>query len=271
MVRAPASWRATIRRARALVSRRDPEGLNLLFAALRWRYDTARNQAVEALAALGPWPVPRLLRTLETATTAVERRSAADALGLMGNRRAIPRLLQRLEDPNMSVRRSATRALLRVRARSSIPPIIRLLRDPSGGVRVLVAGVLGRFGDRSAVPALVRALQDSKWYVRQVTAEALGELRDFRARMPLVQALRDSRPAVVRAARAALIAIGPRSDRSRTVRTGRKEPASKDTDEGPDRKTKIHGTPVPPPMAKRKRAAKKKAYYAGRKEKKARK
>jgi len=50
-----------------------------------------------------------------------------------------------------------------------------------------------------------------------------------------------------------------------------KNPHSKDTEKVLDRKTKIHGTPVSLPMAKRKRAAKKKAYYAGRKEKKARK
>jgi len=245
--------------------------LDLLFAALRWRYDTARNHAVEALAALGPGSVQRHLRTLHTATTAVERRSAADALGIMGHRRAVPSLLRSLKDPNMSVRRSAARALLLARAPSAVPAIAGLLRDSSGGVRVLAAGVLGRFGDRSAVPALIRGLRDSKWYVRQACASALGELRDVRAGAALRRAVRDPRPAVARAARAALLAIDRRFYRPSAVRTERRKPAPNGPESVVDRKTKIPGTPVPAPMAKPKKAAKKKAYYAGRKEKKARK
>lgn len=212
MGRAPPDWRATIRRARGLASRRDPRGLDLLFSGLRWRHDTARNTAVRALVAFAPWPVPRLFRTLESAGTAVERRAAADALGQMRIRRAVPALIAALNDRNMVVRRSAALALLRIRVRSALPPIERLLRDESGGVRVLAAAVLGRFSDRSAVPALVRALRDSKWYVRQAAATSLGELADFRALSALRRAVGDPRPAVARAAREALTAMGEPSE-----------------------------------------------------------
>jgi HEAT repeat protein len=209
MPRAPTEWRAIIRRARRLSSRRDPQALDLLFSALRWRYDTARDEAVRLLASYRPPPTPRLLRTLSGAETAVERRAAAEALGLMRSRRAVPSLLRALRDPSMSVRRSASRALLRVGAREAVPRIARLLRDESGGVRVLAAGVLGRFGDPRAVPGLLRALKDEKWYVRQAAARALGELRDPRGSSPLRRATMDPRPAVAREARRALKARAP--------------------------------------------------------------
>ena len=204
MVRAPEDWQPTIRRGRSLARERDPAAVDLLISALRWRYDTARNQAVEILASLGPLSEPRLLSTLESADTAVERRAAAMALGRMNSARATPLLMRALRDPNMSVRRSAAVALLEMRIPEAVPRLVRLLRDESGGVRVLAANVMARFGDRSAVPALVRALRDDKWYVRQAAARALGELRDPRALGALTKARRDARPAVAKAAARAL-------------------------------------------------------------------
>ncbi len=202
--RAPVDWRERIRHACILASRRDPRGLEILLTALRWRYDTARNEAVKALTDLGDWPSPRLLQTLKSASTAVERRAAADALGLMHSRRAVPLLMRALHDQNMSVRRNAAVALLRIRVSSAVPRIAQMLRDESGGVRILAAHVLGRFRDPRAVPALIRALSDSKWYVRQAAAQALGEISDGRAIKPLRRTVNDARPAVARAASNAL-------------------------------------------------------------------
>ena len=205
--RAPDDWREIILRARELAQRRDPQALDVLFPALRWRYDTARNEAVRLLASLGDSAVPALVRHMESAETAVERRAAADALGLMKARRAVRALLRALEDPNMVVRRSASLALLRLGAKEAVRPICGLLSDESGGVRVLAANVLGRFRDPAAVPALSRALRDEQWYVRQAAASALGAIRDVRALAGLTRAARDPRPAVAKAARAAQAAI----------------------------------------------------------------
>ena len=207
MVRAPEDWRAILRRAEVLVRRRDRRALDLLLPALRWRYDTARGKAVRLLARIGPIAVSRLLQIRDHAKTAVERRAAIDALGLIGDSRAVPRILRSLEDPAMSVRRSAMVALLRLEAMDAVPRIVRRLRDESGGVRVLAATVLGRFGDPRAVPALIASLRDPQWYVRQAAATALGEIGDLRAVGPLEKAARDPRKAVARAAAAALRAM----------------------------------------------------------------
>ena len=200
MVRAPEDWRGILRRAEALVRRRDVRALDLLIPALRWRDQTARGKAVALLARLGPRVVPRLLETLERAETATQRWGAAEALGRIGDSRAVPRLIRALGDPAMTVRRSAMIALLRLEAMDAVPHVVRRLQDESGGVRVLAANVLGRFADPRAVPALVQALGDSQWYVRQAAATALGEIGDLRAVGALEKATHDPRKAVSRAA-----------------------------------------------------------------------
>ena len=207
MARAPADWRRILRDAERLVRKRDRRALDLLMPALRWRYDTARDKAIRMIARMGPLVVTRLFESLETASRAVERRAAADALGLIGDSRAVSRLLRRLDDPAMSVRRSAMVALLRLEAVPAVPRIVRLLEDESGGVRVLAATVLGRFGDPRAVSGLVRALRDPQWYVRQASATALGAIGDRRSLPALEAAAKDPRKAVARAALAALRAM----------------------------------------------------------------
>ena len=208
MVRAPADWRTVLRRAEILVRRRDTRSLELLLPALRWRDVTARNRAVVLLARLGPMAVPALFARLDDAATAAERGGAADALGRIGDSRAVTRLIRALADPAMTVRRASVIGLLRLEAMNAVPRIARLLEeDESGGVRVIAAGVLGKFEDPRAVPALVRALGDVQWYVRQASATALGQIGDRRAMVPLEKATRDPRKSVARAAAAALRAL----------------------------------------------------------------
>jgi len=208
MVRAPADWRSVLRRAEVLVRRHDMRSLELLFPALRWRDPMARNRAVALLVRMGPLAVPPLLARLEGAETAAERWAAADALGRIGDSRAVARLLRALEDPAMTVRRASIVALLRLEAMNAVPRIARRLEeDQSGGVRMIAAGVLGKFEDPRAVPALVRALGDVQWYVRQAAATALGQIGDRRAIAALEKATRDPRKSVARAAAAALRAL----------------------------------------------------------------
>src|SRR5881397_559559 len=208
MVRAPADWRRILRRAESLVRERDRRALDLLLPALRWGYLRARNRAVVLLGRLGPIAVQALLATLDDARTAAERGGAADALGRIGDSRAVTYLLRALEDPAIIVRRTSMVALLRLEAMIAVPRIVRLLEeDQSGGVRVIAAGVLGKFEDPRAVPALVRALGDAQWYVRQAAATALGQIGDQRAIAALEKATRDPRKSVARAAAAALRAL----------------------------------------------------------------
>ena len=90
MPRAPVDWKRILRRAAGRARLGDRGGIDALLAALRWRYDTARNAAVAALAALRPPPVRDLLRIARSAETAVERRAAVDALARTGDPRGRP-------------------------------------------------------------------------------------------------------------------------------------------------------------------------------------
>lgn len=203
----PKDWAEVIGHARDLAKQGDEKGLEDLLSALRWRYERARTKAIEALVELGSPTVPRLVRILKSGETATERGAAADTLGLLKSRRAVPQLKKALFDANMVVRRAAITALWRIGVREAVPQLLQLLTDESGGVRVLAAQVLGGFSDPASVPDLMDALKDSKWYVRQAAAEALGAIGDARAVEALRHARHDPRAAVSRAARKALAAF----------------------------------------------------------------
>src|SRR2546430_5419301 len=139
MVRAPADWRSVLRRAEVLVRRHDMRSLELLRPALRWRDPMARNRAVALLVRMGPLAVPPLLARLEAAETAAERRAAADALGRIGDSRAVARLLRALEDPAMTVRRGSIVALLRPAASNSLSRSSAVGDGSAGGGRINAA------------------------------------------------------------------------------------------------------------------------------------
>src|SRR3989454_12097250 len=129
MVRAPADWRRIVRRAESLVRKRDRRALDLLLPALRWRDLKARNQVIVLLGRLGPIAFQALLTVLDDARTAAERGGAADALGRIGDSRAVTRLLRALEDPAMTVRRTSMVALLRLEAMNAGPTIARVFEE----------------------------------------------------------------------------------------------------------------------------------------------
>src|SRR2546425_2705192 len=138
MVRARADWRTVLRRAEILVRRRDTGSLELLLPALRWRDVTARTRAVVLLARLGPMAVPALFARLDDAATAAERGGAADALGRIGDSRAVTRLIRALADPAMTVRRASVIALLRLGAVNGVPRMAGCLEGEGsrGGVDI---------------------------------------------------------------------------------------------------------------------------------------
>src|SRR2546422_3032418 len=150
MVRAPADWRSVLRRAEVLVRRHDVRSFELLLPTLRWRDPMARNRAAALVVRMGPLAVPPLLARLEDAETAAERRAAADALGRIGDSRAVARLLRALEDPAMTVRRASIVALLRLEAMNAVPRIARMLEDETGGGGGVAPRVPGEVEDPPA-------------------------------------------------------------------------------------------------------------------------
>ncbi len=100
--------------------------------------------------------------------------SVADALGRIGDVRAVEPLLRLLTSVDDYARSCAVPALVGFEDERVVPALCRALRDdPSWSVREAAASALGRIGDESALPSLIAAMQDEDGDVREKVGRAL--------------------------------------------------------------------------------------------------
>lgn len=116
------------------------------------------------------------------------RWEAADALGEIGDERAVEPLIQALKDEDDDVQWGAAEALGKM-GEKAVEPLIQALKDKN--VRSLATFALGEIGDSRAVEPLIQALKDEDKNVRFSGALYLGKFGDSRAVEPLIQALKD--------------------------------------------------------------------------------
>ncbi len=96
------------------------------------------------------------------------RRAAAEALGRIGNDRAVDKLIEALQDKDSWVREAAAEALGRIGNERAVDKLIKALKNRRRvGVREAAAEALGNIGDKQAVDELVEALQDESSRVRR--------------------------------------------------------------------------------------------------------
>jgi HEAT repeat protein len=157
---------------------RETEAVDALVRALS-RRRLAPERVIERLGQ--PWAVDALLDSLKALDAAGERRAAprvgiARALGVAGDRKAEPALIELLVRGSLEERISAARALASVGGRRSRPELERALRDEAWPLRAQAAKALGRIAVKRAVPALEAVLDDPAWWVRANAAEALRQL-----------------------------------------------------------------------------------------------
>jgi len=138
------------------------------------------------------------------------RERAANALGSMGDVRAVQPLINALKDNDRRVRSSAAYALGNIGDIRAEQPLIDALKDNDKWLRESAASALGRIGDAKAVEPLIDTLKDNDEWVRWRAASALGEIGDARAVEPLKQALKDKDESVRKAAKEALEKIQKR-------------------------------------------------------------
>jgi HEAT repeat protein len=135
-----------------------------------------RSSAADALGKIGDdRAIPGLLKLVEDSDSDV-RRSAADALGKIGDAQAIPGLLKLVEDSDSDVRRSAADALGKIGDAQAIPGLLKLVEDSDSDVRRSAADALGKIGDDQAIPGLLKLVEDSDSDVRRMAADALGKI-----------------------------------------------------------------------------------------------
>ena len=133
-----------------------------------------------AKVAQGPRAVDALLLALES-DDADARADAAEALGSIGDRRALQPLRDRLKDPEDEVRMRAAVALVKIGDDQLFPEVVKSLRDDDPRSIIGAALILGRIADKSVVPNLVEAFKTDDPAVGSAVAWALGQCADARA------------------------------------------------------------------------------------------
>jgi len=187
-----------------LEARRDVQGL--LRALSYPKHSGVRRGAAEALGRIGDSrAVEPLIAALKDEDFLV-RGAAAQALGEIGDLRAVEPLAAALKDEEHT-RSCAADALWRL-GTPAVEPLIAALKDEDFLVRRWAAVTLGHIGSRRAVEPLAATLKDSYPGPRGAAAEALGEIGDLRAVGPLSAALKDDDWNLRRAAAEALGRLG---------------------------------------------------------------
>ncbi|MEA3488865.1 MAG: HEAT repeat domain-containing protein, partial [Candidatus Omnitrophota bacterium] len=130
------------------------------------------------------------------------REAAAEALGKLGDKRAIGPLLKMLSDSfsRITVRTLEELGVPGTRMVDAYNECIAALSSNDPADRSIAAGILGELGDKLAVEPLLEKLSDPDPNVRQAVVRALGKLGDKLAVEPLLEKLSDPDPAVRRAA-----------------------------------------------------------------------
>lgn len=138
------------------------------------------------------------VKELSTRERALYIGTVCDALGRLGDLRAVPPLLQLLEDHGINI---TGRAGLTKR-RDNLP--IEDADIPGSIIYAAVIRACGQLGERSTLESVLRALHDLDPYVRTQAIEALKRIdpvgEDVRSRMAGRDALNDPRDTIVRSA-----------------------------------------------------------------------
>jgi len=138
-----------------------------------------RNLALEVLEQTGSAGLDILLPLLSHDDTNI-RKFVVDTLSKLGDHRAIAPLIESLQDREPNVRGSAAEGLGYLRAREAVPQLLGLL-DDNEWVVFTVIEALGYIADPAALPALMALLKDGSETVRYAVIEALGRFSDSAA------------------------------------------------------------------------------------------
>jgi HEAT repeat protein len=190
----------------------DRRAIPYLEKALSDKYRNVRAYAARALHDLDSvGSVPLLIKLLKDKDDVVMS-AVAEALGRLGDKRAIKPILNELnagrrpyhligglgwlraqeavkpvmgflKQGNSILRREAARALGQIGSNKPVNALIGILHDKERDTRRAAAYALGRIGDNRAVPALIKALKDPEFV--DPAAYALGEIGNKSAIQPL--------------------------------------------------------------------------------------
>lgn len=150
--------------------------LETLRAALKDEDPFIREDAINSLgASKDESSIELLSRALLTDADRDVRRSAVDALEIIGSERANGPLKEALKDADAEVRRSAVDALGSIGGEAAIDSLKEALKDVDSEVRRSAVDALGFIGEERAIQALEGSLSDED---EEVSEAAAGILED---------------------------------------------------------------------------------------------
>ncbi|MGH2523807.1 MAG: HEAT repeat domain-containing protein, partial [Anaerolineales bacterium] len=168
-----------------------PEALPDLIATLGHADEAIRHATLEAILRYGEAAIPELLAAL-TDPQARVREHVAELLGMLGDSRVTPALLEHANDTEIAVRQSILRALGSVGGEAAYAGLLHALRDPA--TRDTALGVLGQVRGSRLIGSLKDYLQhylyDGQPEMRGAAAEALSLFGDEVSVSILLNAIR---------------------------------------------------------------------------------
>ena len=126
------------------------------------------------------------------------RSAAANTLGELKVKEAIPFLIETLSDSYPDVRKSAALALGKMKSyrKKILPCLLPLCKDKKEEVRASALDALGKIGGEEILDVLSLSLEDESPQVRQVTVNILKQIKEDRAFSLLQLAVNDEDPRV---------------------------------------------------------------------------
>lgn len=200
----------------ALIRNGEERTINLLRAAVAGDKPTARRTAAHALGRMGDRALVALVESLASDDPAV-RLQAALGLCEAGSEQGVPALLEIVRNPTFEINardREVVSALMEIASKKELHlPIDSLGVILTGATdwqhRQSAAQLLGKSQDCAAVPYLIAGLNDSDYDVRREVCLALCQIPDPRAKTHLLSVLsKDYNSGVMGAAAAALLILG---------------------------------------------------------------
>lgn len=193
--------------AKELGRLKDASAFEPLLVCITSRSPQVRENAVMALGLLGDrHAVPYLIKCLKDEAKGVRYQTVA-ALGMLKEVGVFEALVETLaDDSDEQVRGSAAEALGLIGDPRAVEVLIRVLQNPAtvSAVSYYVCRALGQLGDVRAVELLIQTLSERESHVGAQAAEALGRIGDRRAIEPLRIALQSDKWQLQEAAAKAL-------------------------------------------------------------------
>ena len=120
-----------------------------------------------------------------------------DILGRIKDKRAVPVIIDVLNEKRMTMRYNAARSLGDIGDKKAAPALIKLLGDDEWQVRFYAVEALGKIGDKSAAKPLANLLlTDSSEKVRFAAIEALAKLDGRVEGKAVIEAFSDKDPKI---------------------------------------------------------------------------